>query len=249
MYFRTVVGLLVLIMVAAGFIFLTDSDLGWISNKEAGQTATETSVNKISPVEFAEMIKSQEVFVVDVHTPEQTQIPGTDAFIPYDAIAANADQLPEDRSVSILVYCRSGSMSAQAAEELVARGYSEVYDLQGGTDSYKEQQVSVALWPETKDLGRIVYGEVAETSFTLTNYMPLPLKITRLSTSCGCTKAEAEKEVLGAYESTKVRVTFDPAVHQDDTDIGDIIRTIYLNTDNPEFNNLTASIKAVVVKE
>lgn len=206
-------------------------------------------VNLVSPQEFTRLADDKDAFVIDVHTPEQTHIPGTDAVIAYDQIQKNKSQLPEDKSTPILIYCRSGSMSAQASKEIAELGYTNVYDLEGGSDAYKEQQVSVQLWPEKHELGTVIYGDVATTSFTLTNYTPLPLKITRVSTSCGCTKASVEKEQLGAYESTTVNVSFDPAVHKDDTDLGDLTRTIYIETDNPNFPNLESTITATVVKK
>jgi len=106
----------------------------------------------------------------------------------------------------------------------------------------------VSLSPETKTLGTVVYGDVATTEFTLTNYTPLPLKVTRVSTSCGCTKASVEKEELAAYESTTVNVSFDPAVHKDDTDLGDLTRSIYIETDNPNFPNFESNITARVIE-
>lgn len=214
-------------------------------------TSTENvdHINLISPEEFAKLAKDSNSYVIDVHTPEQTHIPGTDAFIPFDQIVDNQDKLPENKSTPILVYCRSGSMSKSATKEIASMGYTNVYDLEGGTNAYKEQQVSVSLWPDTQALGTVVYGDIATTSFTLTNYTPLPLEITRISTSCGCTKASSEKEKLGAYESTNVTVTFDPAVHKDDTDLGDLTRTIYIETDNPNFPDLESKITATVIKK
>src|SRR3990167_1730733 len=128
-----------------------------------------SKVKLVSPQEFTELIQDRDAFVLDVHTPEQTHIPGTDAFISYDQIKENIDQLPEDKSIPILVYCRSGSMSTQASAEIVELGYTNVYDLDGGTNAYKEQQVSVFLWPLQQALGTVIYGDVATTSFTLTN--------------------------------------------------------------------------------
>jgi rhodanese-related sulfurtransferase len=205
-------------------------------------------VKLISPSEFAERARDENAFVVDVHTPEQTHIPGTDAVIPFDQIQTNTDKLPTDKSTPILVYCRSGSMSATAAEEIASLGFTNVYDLAGGTNAYKESNAIVSLTPDTKTLGTVVYGEVATTEFTLTNYTPLPLKVTRVSTSCGCTKASVEKEELAAYESTTVNVSFDPAVHKDDTDLGDLTRSIYIETDNPNFPNFESNITARVIE-
>ena len=220
--------------------------LVWFMSNPSAQN--NSMIKLISPSEFAERVREKNAFVVDVHTPEQTHIPGTDAVIPFDRIQANKDKLPTDKSVPIFVYCRSGSMSATAAEEIAALGFTNVYDLAGGTNAYKESNVMVSLSPETKTLGTVVYGDVATTEFTLTNYTPLPLKVTRVSTSCGCTKASVEKEELAAYESTTVNVSFDPAVHKDDTDLGDLTRSIYIETDNPNFPNFESNIAARVIE-
>ncbi len=220
-----------------------------INHPETGSARKASSVVLVSPQKFADLLKTPNIFVLDVHTPEQTHIPGTSAFIPYDQIRQNVSKLPSDKTTPILVYCRSGNMSHEAANKLTALGYTTIYDLDGGTNAYKESNVSVALNPATHPLGTVVYGDIARTTFTLTNYTPLPLKITRVSTSCGCTKASVEKQELGAYESTVVNVSFDPAVHKDDTDIGDIKRTIYIETDNPNFPDLESTITATVVKK
>lgn len=222
--------------------------VGWRFFRSRASTPTSPS-QLLTPPEFAVKLKDQNIFVLDVHIPEQAHIPGTDAFIPYNDLEARLSELPTDKSTPILVYCRSGGMSAEASQKLVQLGYTDVSDLQGGTNAYKESNVSVAITPSSVDLGTVIYGEVATVTFTLTNYTPLPLKITRVSTSCGCTKASVEKEELAAYESTQVNVIFDPAVHKDDTDLGDLTRTIYIGTDNPNFPNLESTFTATVIKK
>ena len=230
--------------------------LVWFISKPSAQNSSgdpistqSSAVQLISPSEFAERVREKNAFIVDVHTPEQTHIPGTNAVIPFDQIQSNKDKLPTDKSTPILVYCRSGSMSSKASAEIAALGYTTVYDLEGGTNAYKESNVSVSLTPDTKELGTVVYGDVATTEFTLTNYTPLPIKVTRVSTSCGCTEASVEKQELGAYESATVNVSFDPAVHKDDTDLGDLTRTIYIETDNPNYQNLESKFTATVIKK
>lgn len=234
-------------VVIIGTVIIVGLGLAWFVNKSLPVTKN-SAVQFVSPQKFAELTKDKNAFILDVHTPEQTHIPGTDAVIPFDQIQNNKDKLPADKSTPILVYCRSGSMSSKASQEIAAFGYTTVYDLEGGTNAYKESNVIVSITPDTKALGTVVYGDVTTTTFTLTNYTPLPLKLTRVSTSCGCTKAAVAKEELGAYESTIINVSFDPAVHKDDTDLGELIRTIYIETDNPNFPNLESTITATVVK-
>ncbi len=203
----------------------------------------------IAPLEAKRLIAEKKTFILDVHTPEQTHIPGTDAFIPFDQIEKNLSKLPVDKNSPILVYCQSGNMSKTASEQLVKLGYSKVYDLEGGTNAFKEVSAEVVLSPVENDFGQVVYGDVATTRFVLTNYSPAPLKIVRVSTSCGCTKAEVDKKEISPYGAVTVRVTFDPAIHKDDTDLGELTRSIYIETDNPNFPKLTSVIKAVVTKK
>lgn len=236
---------LVLVIVGIGGLFMLSN-----SKKEAvDDSQFDNGVNSVNAIEFAKLAENEDSFLLDVHIPEQSHIPGTDAFIPYNEISQNLDQLPQDKDTEILVYCRSGSMSKEAALELQGLGYTNVVDLAGGINEYKESNVDVSVSPQTHDFGTVIYGDVPTTEFTLTNFTPVELNITRVSTSCSCTSAEVEKESLAPYESTVVKVSFDPAVHKDDTDLGELTRTIYIDTDNPNFNQVTTTITANVIKQ
>jgi rhodanese-related sulfurtransferase len=218
------------------------------SKKENSSQIASQDIQLVDAPSFSELARNQENFLLDVHTPEQTHIPGTDAFIPFDNISENIHQLPDDKSTPILVYCRSGGMSRSASQEIADLGYTNIYDLEGGINAYKESVAEVAIHPANQDLGRVIYGNVPTTNFTLTNFTPDSLKITRVSTSCGCTSAEVDNLELKAFESTTVKVSFDPAVHKDDTDLGNITRTIYIETNNSNFPQLEATIEATVIK-
>jgi rhodanese-related sulfurtransferase len=239
------VGLIIVVVIAFfGFNALkTNSSVSNQENRSIG------GVQSVDATEFSSLIKKGDGFLLDVHTPKQTHIPGTDAFIPYNEISDNIDQLPQDKSTPILVYCRSGSMSKTASEKIANLGYTNVYDLEDGINAYKENRNEVAMTPDNQDLGTVIYGDVPIATFTLTNFTPLPLKITRVSTSCGCTSAEVEVKELGAYESTSVNVSFNPAIHGDDSDLGKLTRTIYVGTDNPSFPRVTSTITAMVTKK
>ncbi|MBI2137138.1 hypothetical protein HYU12_01320 [Candidatus Woesearchaeota archaeon] len=103
--------------------------------KSPGASDSSGVVN-LGPAEFAKLVADKDVFLIDVHVPEQGHINGTDAFIPYDVIAGNSDKLPADFETPVAVYCRSGSMSAEAAKTLSAMGYKKVFNLVGGKNAF-----------------------------------------------------------------------------------------------------------------
>ena len=128
----------------------------------------------VKPAEFSKLANDENNFLLDVHTPGTNSYSGDQKFIPFDQIAENSGQLPADKNTNILVYCRSGSMSKIAAQKISELGYSNVYDLEGGIDGYRESNVEVKISPASRDLGEVIYGDVATTTFTFTNFS-LPL--------------------------------------------------------------------------
>lgn len=86
----------------------------------------------VSPWRLAEMLEPKDFVLVNVHVPYEGEIEGTDAFLPYDQLANRLSELPVARSATIVVYCRSGRMSALAARTLVGLGYAKVLELDGG---------------------------------------------------------------------------------------------------------------------
>lgn len=236
----------IVVVLVIGGLYMSTSGID--SRQHDGNASALSNVTKVSATEVDEVLANEDVFVLDVHIPEQTHIPGTDAFIPYNEIAENVDALPEDKDTPIFVYCRSGSMSDQASQEIAELGYSEVYDLVGGVNAYKESHVDVSVEPVVYDFGEVVYGDIPTTEFTFTNYTPEPLAITRVSTSCTCTTTDLEPVTLDPYSSTIFTVAFNPAIHGDDTDLGELTRTVYVETDNPNFPKVTADITANVRK-
>jgi phage shock protein E len=83
------------------------------------------------------MLTHKDFTFVNVKTPYIGEIDGTDLYIPYDQLTARASQLPADKSSKILVYCRSGVESAQAAQTLLNLGYTNVWNLDGGMNAWQ----------------------------------------------------------------------------------------------------------------
>lgn len=95
-----------------------------------------TTNGLLAPAAFGEYLEANpDVPLINVHIPYDKHIAGTDAFIPFDAILDSPD-LPADKTAPIAIYCRSGSMSAEAADDLSAAGYTNVIDLAGGMNAW-----------------------------------------------------------------------------------------------------------------
>jgi rhodanese-related sulfurtransferase len=90
------------------------------------------------------MLGQKDFFFVNTHTPYEGEISLTDAFIPFDQVEQEIGQVPADKVAKIVVYCRSGRMSAIAAETLTRLGYTNVWDLDGGMAAWQTAGFPIA---------------------------------------------------------------------------------------------------------
>lgn len=84
----------------------------------------------------ARMDSGDEIIVLDVRTAEEyaeAHIPGA-VLLPNEEIGDTPPAQLPDKGTEILIYCRSGNRSAQAAKKLAALGYTNVFDFGGIKD-------------------------------------------------------------------------------------------------------------------
>ena len=107
-------------------------------------SAAEESFQRISPEEAARRMKEETDFILlDVRTQEeyaQAHIPGA-ICIPNETIGEEAPPELPDKAQLILVYCRSGNRSRQAAGKLAKLGYTNIVEF-GGINSWTGETVS-----------------------------------------------------------------------------------------------------------
>lgn len=90
----------------------------------------------ITPAQLEEALAKKDFTLVNVHIPYEGELPATDLLIPFNEIAEYEAELPA-KDAPIVLYCRSGNMSTQAAKSLVALGYTNVFELDGGFHAWE----------------------------------------------------------------------------------------------------------------
>jgi len=92
----------------------------------------------ITSSDLNKVMQSEDVFLVDVHTPKQQHIKGTDLFVPYNEIERYKDKFPQDKNTAIYLYCEGGPMGNAAARSLHELGYNNLINLQGGARAWRK---------------------------------------------------------------------------------------------------------------
>ena len=98
----------------------------------------------ITVEELRELSADRDVALVNVHIPFEGDLPNTDASIPFNEIGEHAAHLLPDKDAEIVLYCRSGRMSTEAAAELVRLGYTRVRNLVGGFNAWSAAGLPMA---------------------------------------------------------------------------------------------------------
>ena len=121
---------------AASLALLSGCALSKTKADTAEDAPGKAAYHKLSAEEAYEMMASQEVVVVDVRT--RAEYDGghieNAVLVPNESIGSEMPETLPDKEATLLIYCRSGRRSKQAAEKLLKLGYQNVYDFGGVID-------------------------------------------------------------------------------------------------------------------
>ena len=124
-------------------------------------TVKSTFVENISSSQLNRQLTNKDFVLINVHTPYEGEIAGTDLFINYDEMVANRSKLPQDLNQKIVLYCKTGRMSAEALTTLKGLGYTNVTHLAGGMDAWQKAGFKVL------DLAKLPDEVLPADGFTL----------------------------------------------------------------------------------
>lgn len=104
-----------------------------------GVKAQQNDAYKVLDVQtFKDATLNKKVQLIDVRTPEEYNsghIEDAENIDFYSGkFTTNFNKL--DKEQPVYIYCRSGSRSKQTANKLLAMGFKEIYDLEGGILNY-----------------------------------------------------------------------------------------------------------------
>ena len=96
-------------------------------------------VQSLSPKEADAKVRASEVLLVDVRPADERGFAA--AAVPFKTFDSNGraelEALPKDTAIAFL--CRSGGRSQQAAEEFLALGFRNVYNVVGGINAWADE--------------------------------------------------------------------------------------------------------------
>lgn len=120
------------------------------------------SVSTISARELHDIVQSgQNVELIDVRTPIEFREAHVELArnVPLDQLGPHSIETPAGREGSsqpVYMICRSGSRGRQASEKLMAAGFSNVVNVEGGTQAWIQANLPVARGQKTVSLERQV---------------------------------------------------------------------------------------------
>jgi phage shock protein E len=129
--------LMIVLLSACGSTKPTSIEITSTTISVAGGTYQRISASQLNT------LLGEQDLLINTHIPYDGELARTDSFLPYDQPQQLLAQLPADKQTPIVFYCRTGRMSAIAAEAVVQAGYTNIWELEGGMVAWQKAGLPV----------------------------------------------------------------------------------------------------------
>ena len=114
----------------------------------SGCIASSADWQRVDVEEFDQAIEENEsAFLLDVRTQTEWEQDGhleNATLIPHSELEEREGELPSEKDTMILLYCRSGNRSQDAAQTLVDLGFTNIIELETGINGWKDAGMPVS---------------------------------------------------------------------------------------------------------
>ena len=114
----------------------------------SGCIASSADWQRVDVEEFDQAIEENEsAFLLDVRTQTEWEQDGhleNATLIPHSELEEREGELPSEKDTLILLYCRSGTRSQDAAQTLVDLGFTNIIELETGINGWKDAGMPVS---------------------------------------------------------------------------------------------------------
>lgn len=105
-------------------------------NISTPSTDIEPQRKLITPLQLKKMLETKDFVLINVHIPYEGEIEQTDYNIDYRLVEEFERRFAKDQK--IVIYCRSGAMSSVLHRKLLKRGFTNIYELEGGMIAWQK---------------------------------------------------------------------------------------------------------------
>jgi len=114
----------------------------------SGCIASSADWQRVDVEEFNQAIEENEnAFLLDVRTQTEWEQDGhleNATLIPHSELEAREGELPSEKDTMILLYCRSGNRSQDAAQTLIDLGFTNIIELETGINGWNDAGMPVS---------------------------------------------------------------------------------------------------------
>ena len=111
------------------------------------EKSSEGSIKIVTAEEMKELSQLDDVQLLDVRTPEEYAEGYIEGFQNIDFLSETFQEDIEklDKTKPVIVYCKSGGRSGRCSKLMLEKGFTKIYDLEGGITKWESEGNAVLI--------------------------------------------------------------------------------------------------------